>query len=330
MHVDNIFELINKFSKVEDQISAGFGFILKNNTKILHKFLSKVKIKLKRKELKKVDIETQVPYDSGESRIDLQLTIYDRFLIFMESKLYKNEERIFDQLEKYKKVLERKSVEYNNNVKLIYVNKQPVGKDVIQKLRKRLKLSEDEFFFFSWEDLVKITEECSKKETIILFIKYIGDTMYTKKVIEEQKIKDIVEVLVIYTNPAFWKLSEEKKIAVKKNSAPDAKYIAFLRTHRGNRKQSAITHIAEVKYTESHVPRKDSYEDFPDLIEYTKKRGHDLEGTHKRYILDEIIELPTEITHLKGERSKGQDYFRTKMSELLRAKSIGEIRTLSK
>ena len=32
--VDNIFNLVKKFSKEEDQLSASFGFILKNNKKI--------------------------------------------------------------------------------------------------------------------------------------------------------------------------------------------------------------------------------------------------------------------------------------------------------
>lgn len=48
MHVDNIFELINKFSNEEDQVSAAYGFILKDNVKILQKFLNKIiKIDLK-------------------------------------------------------------------------------------------------------------------------------------------------------------------------------------------------------------------------------------------------------------------------------------------
>ena len=330
MRVNNIFELVNKFSKEEDQISAGFGFILKNNMKILHTFLNKIKVNLKPKELKKVDIETQVTYDSGKSKIDLQLTIYDRFLVFVESKLYKREEKIFEQLEKYKKILENKRAEYNNNVRLVYVNKQPVKTEVIQRLRERLKLSENEFFFFSWENLINLTEESPKKETVKLFKNYMGDTMYAKKVIKEQKIKDIVEVLVIYTNPAFWELAKKNGIAVQSNSTPDARYIAFLRTHRGNRKRSAITHIAEVKYTEAHVPRKITYEGFSDLIEHTKKRGHDLEGTHKHYVLGEIIELSREIPHLKGEGTKSQVNFSTKMSELLRVESVGKIKTLRK
>lgn len=328
MRVDNVFELVNKFSKEEDQISASFGFILKNNKKILDKFLKIIKIDIKPRELGEVDIETQVSYESRESIIDLQLTIYNRFLVFVESKLYKNEEKIFDQLEKYKKILEKKRAEYENTIRLVYVNKQPVKPEVIQILREKLKLSKNEFFFFSWEDLINLTEESSKKETVKLFKKYIGDTMYAKKVIKEQKIKDIVEVLVVYTTPAYWELAEKKRIAVQKNATPDAKYIAFLRTHRGKKIRSAITHIAEVKYTEKYVPRRVTYEGFPYLIERAKKKGHDLDKTHKHYYLGEIVKLSREIPHLKGEGPKAQVNFRTKMSELLRVESVGKIITL--
>ena len=148
MRVDNIFQLVNKFSMQEDQVSAGFGFILKNNRKLLRRFMNKIQLQLKPKELKSVDIETQVPYDSGRSRIDLQLTIYDKFLVFIESKLYKNEEKILTQLLKYKNVLTSRRTEYNGNIRLVYVNKQPIAKGVIQNLRKRLGLYEKEFFFF--------------------------------------------------------------------------------------------------------------------------------------------------------------------------------------
>lgn len=330
MNVDNIFNLVNKFSKEEDQISATFGFILKNNKKVLNKFLKKILINVKPKELKKVDIETQTPYNSGNSIIDLQLTIYDKFLVFIESKLYKNEETICNQLLKYKNVLEAKRVEYDNTIRLIYVNKQPMSDETVKKLRKYLELSESEFFFFSWEDLIKITNECAHKETIKLFKEYIGDTMYAKKIIEEQKIKDIVEVLVIYTNPAFWELAEKKQIAVQKDSAPDARYLAFLRTHRGDGKRSAITHIAEVKHTESHVPLNKICKNFPDIIDHIRKRGKKLERPCKQYILQPLIKLCREIPHIKGEGTKAQVNFQTKMSELLSAKSIGTIRTLRK
>ncbi len=329
MRVDNIFELTNKSRKEEDQLSANFGFILKNNKEILNLFLKEIGIKLLPKELKQVDIETQISYNSNESKIDLQLTVYSKFLVFIESKLYKNDEdKIFEQLNKYKNILYEKKAEYTAGIRLVYVNKFDVDKKIIEKLRTRLNVSKKEFFFFTWEDLIKLDEKYSKKETVRLFHNYIQDAMYNKKEIKEQKIKDIVELLVVYTNPIFWELANKKNIVVQNNMAPDAKYIAFLRTHRDNKKRSAITHIAEVKYTEKNVPVKNSFKGFPELIKDATKKKYIYE-LHKEYHLDNIIELAKEIPSIKGP-ARGQVYFQTKMSELIRVNNISEIKIPSK
>ena len=325
MRVDNIFELVKKYDKEEDQISAGFGFVLKNNPGILRRFLTEVGLDLKPKELKVVDVETQVEYGSWKSRIDLQLTIYGKFLVFVESKLHESG-RVSGQLARYAKILESKRPEYDD-VRLVYVSRQAVREEDIQKLRERLTLSENEFFLFSWEDMVKLTEECRTTETIKLFKEYVGDTMYAVKRIKEQKIKDIVEVLVCYTNPVFWDLVREKGIAVQGDSTPDAIYIAFLRTHRGKKRRAAITHIAKVMKTKSHVSRKETYERSPGLQKFYEEHGH-LEGTHKHYLLAKRVRLAREIPSLAGERPKGQVNFQTTMSELLRVNSVGGIKTL--
>lgn len=142
-----------------------------------------------------------------------------------------------------------------------------------------------------------------------------------------EKIKDVEDVMVAHTNPDFWDFTCKTGIKVQRNNAKDVRYIAFLLTHRGKGKTSAITHIAEVKHTKPNVQRKESHKGFPKLIEYERKRGRDLEGTHKHYVLGELRELPREIPKKKGEQ-KGQVIFYTTMSELHRAKSVGEIRTL--
>ena len=56
----------------------------------------------------------------------------------------------------------------------------------------------------------------------------------------------------------------------------------------------------------------------------SQKRGHSLDDTHKHYVLGEIIPLAKEIPHLKGEGTKAQVYFQTKLSELLRVNSVGD------
>lgn len=333
MEVNNIFNLVNKFSNKEDQISASFGFILKTNPKLLDKFLKKLSLNLTKKELKKVDIETQATYDSGESRIDLQLRIYNNFLIFLESKLFRNEKNIIKQLKKYSKILKGMMDEYAKKIKLVYINKHPIDNKIIKEIRKRLKLKQTEFYFLSWEDLIKLTEEYSNKDIIKLFKGCIGDTMYSKKMVKEQKMKELVEVLVIHTNVENWDLITKKHIAVQKNGSPDAQYIAFYRTHRKDKKgkklRQAITHIAEVISTETNVKRSETVKGVPRLRRWYNQRGTDLFGRHKHYNLGKIVKLSREIPFIKGGKPIGQVKFKTKMSELLRVNNISELKKLS-
>ena len=68
MDVKNIFNLVHHFGNEEDQISANFGFILKINKEVLKEFLESLGItELNRRELKNIDVETQVPFN-GKSR----------------------------------------------------------------------------------------------------------------------------------------------------------------------------------------------------------------------------------------------------------------------
>lgn len=330
MRVDNIFDLTNKFGKEEDRISAAFGFMLKNDRRILRAFLHASKVDFSRKDLERVDIETQVPYDRGRSRIDLQVELLDRFLLFVESKLHKNQPTILEQLGKYKAILQDKRAEYGDNIRLLYVNKHPVERSIIQLLRKKLALREDEFIVLSWWDLVQLAQRGSKRETVRLFTRYVGDSMQPKRKIDEQRVKDIAEVLVIFTNPPNWQLVQESNIAVQRSGSPDAIYLAFLLTGRENKQRSAITHVARVLYVERNVPRREICRGRPYLEEDYRKRRVDTKLTHKHYHIDTklgLVKLSQEIPLLKGERQKGQVNFSTTLSELLRATSIGQIRT---
>lgn len=330
MLVHNVFELINKFDKVEDQISAGFGFLLQNHPALLRKFLQKIRINPGRVDTRQVDIETQVAYDAEKSRIDLQIVLGGEFLVFLESKLYSTH-AILEQLRKYWKVLREYRDEYARGVRLVYVNRNPLQKREADNLRQRLHISREEFFVFSWEDLIEMTWACPKRETIALFQQYIGETMYSKRIMKDQKIKDAIEVLVLYTNPAFWALAQKKRVAVQGRSAPEAHYIAFLRTHRGNGKRSAITHIAQVEYTESNVPPGKIYRGVPEVIKFCRKRGDDFRNDKvKKYAFRKIVKLAREIPHLRGEGAKAQVRFGTIMSELLRVKSVGQIKPMSR
>ena len=335
MLTDNIFKLLKKVSKDEDQLSASFGFLLKEDPELLSNFLQRLGITIGRKELKGVDIEALVPYvfKSKTSIIDLQIELLGKFIIFLESKIVPTKiERILKQIRPYNDILLSKESEYENGTRLVYVAKDQISKEQIAFLAKQLNRDGKEFLFFSWEDLLALTTHCKKKNRRIieLFNNYIGDTMHTKKIISEQKVKNISDVLVIFTNPAFWEMTLQKDIAVQKKSSPDARYIAFLRTHLGKGERSGITHIAEVDYTEIR-PRKEMFEK---LNVETKKvltkhiveeRGGDLEGVHKVYFLKKgsLRELPRKIDNYgMGIMVK----FSAKMSDLLCAKTTKDIK----
>ena len=330
MLVDNIFKLVNKFSKEEDQLSANFGFMLKNDKEILKSFFKKLRVSVRPGELKQIDIETQVPYDSGKSRIDLQIIIPNKLLIFLESKIASTKvAAVYEQLKKYREILMARKSEYGG-IRLVYVGKLPLSEGEINALRRKLKLKPGEFLFFSWEDLLNLARVSRKKELVNLFNSYIGDSMHNKKIIHEQKLKKVVDVLVVFTNPAFWEMTCKKNIAVQGNSAPDAHYIAFLRIGLPERKRSAITHIAEVEYTEINVPLKTMFVGLPietkrALVQHLKSREIDLARTHKHYVLKKgsLVPLAREIIH---DSNKGMLYFRTTMKELLRVKTTRGIK----
>ena len=96
------------------------------------------------------------------------------------------------------------------------------------------------------------------------------------------------------------------------------------------KQRSAITHIAEVDSTETNMPRRKMLGGLPrktkkNLLEHIKKRGKDIEGTHKEYRLKNgsLVSLAHPIPHIgRGPMVN----FRTTMGELLRAKSTAEIR----
>ncbi len=137
-----------------------------------------------------------------------------------------------------------------------------------------------------------------------------------------EKIKDVVEIWVVPTDLHFWKFTRKKHIKVYGNNGPDVRYIAFLRTGRCDGDRTAITHIAKVKSTQCNVSKKDTYEGFPEII---KEWG--VEGTLKVYELGELIPLGHEIPLLKDETPKRKP-FKTTMLELLRARSVGEIKNI--
>ena len=64
---DNIFNLVHHFGNEEDQVSANFAFILGINKDFLLRFLHEcLKLNVNDKDIKNIDIETQVVYPEVE------------------------------------------------------------------------------------------------------------------------------------------------------------------------------------------------------------------------------------------------------------------------
>lgn len=322
--VKNIFNLVHHFGNEEDQISACFGFILYANKEALLDFLKILDIEISNKELKRIDIETQVPYEIGsKSRgvIDLQIKLVNEFIIFIESKLGRT--KLSDnQLDNYSNILNEKRREFKK-VRLIFIT-QGDRKTEFLSLKDKLNLKDNEFKYFRWEDIRKLVEKYKTgKQKFIneLFFDYVGDKMSDKKIIEEQRIKDLEEVLIITTRPEWWELAEKSRIACHENPTPDVQFVAFYRTDPIN----AITHIAKVIFTEKNIISRETYEKFrcPKIIKIGTEKGW-IDEPHKEYHLDKLIELPIPI-----KRSHGEPGIRTKkfttISKILAARKLSDL-----
>jgi hypothetical protein len=262
----------------------------------------------------------------------LQIEIPGKYLIFLESKIVPTKtERIIAQIKPYNEILRNKEDEYEGGTRLVYVAKDSIDKQQIGNIQKSINRSAEEFEFFSWENILGLMANCKRKNQRIteLFSDYIGDTMHNKKIIQEQKVKNISDVLVIFTNHAFWEMTLQKNIAVQGKSSPDARYIAFLRTHLKD-ERSGITHIAEVDYTELR-PRGEMFDGLNKktksalMKHVVEQREKDLQELHKVYFLKNgsLKALPKKIDNYgPGVMVK----FSAKMSDLLCAKTTKDIK----
>lgn len=318
MRIDNIFNLVHHFGSEEDQVSACFAFILKINEEVLREFLESIEIHIVRKELKSIDIETQVNY-KGIGIVDIRILLKGKFIVFIESKIWGRRPGR-EQLNKYAKVLDGIRSEYGNNVRLVlitHLNRE----EMFSKIEKTIPLSANEKYYKRWKDLQEMVERSytggQRRFINRMFLNYIGDKMKDVKIIEDQQIKDVEEIIVVSTTPEFWEINKSRLFCTQAMSkgAGDAQYVAFYRTSPIR----AVTHIAKVTKTESNVPSAETYKNTSKADE-----AKSWESFEKIFRLEKIIELPREIK--AGKKLKQiRTFMYTTFDRLLTARTLDDL-----
>lgn len=326
---DNVFNLVHHFGNEEDQVSANFAFILRINKNFLLRFLNEcLKLNVSKKDIKNIDIETQVVYSEKNSVVDIQITLGNKFFVIIESKIWNNKPQK-KQLIKYAKVLKSKRVEgIYKNMRLVLItqlDENSLSEDIMSRIILDGMLNKDDFYYLRWMELKQLFEKSYSigKEKFIneLFMRYLGDKMADKKIIKEQRIKDVEEVLIKSTNPDWLEHVQKTKLVCLANNTPDAQYVAIYRTSPS----SAITHIAKVVYTENNVLARLTCKDYPDIIQKGTEKGW-IDNLHKVYHLEELIELPIPIRKEKGSRGVVRDKWFKNLTDILKAKTLSDLK----
>jgi len=196
MDAKNIFGLIGQFSGIEeDQLTASFGALLANSPALLFAFFKKIGIRINKRRVEDIKIETQV-WSDYNNRLYLRIS-WNGTLIYIENKLTAptTKKQIRDYLADLNEKEQRK--------KLFLLISSTNEEEMLQKIVKKSSLKKVKNL--RWNDILELIKgtspEKDKKFLFNQFIEQWGEIMKGKIDISEQKINDVEEVMVVVVEP---------------------------------------------------------------------------------------------------------------------------------
>lgn len=231
--------------------------------------------------------ETYSPEGDDRSVLDAKLRLKDHFVAIIESKVGRNSIAIPQAL-KYARLLA--NINERDRI-LIFITqiREPLIERAIEAALAADNLSTVRCHFVVWRDLFSILEssETLSKESASrierrvrrglpvssaqrfahLFLNEVQKMTYDLCVIDEQKVGDVVDVVIQAQNPWFMQVALKHNAWFPPSSSRfglrPAKYVAYYQT-AGNESSKYITHIARVQKVWNRV----SYEDVKQLGEF--------------------------------------------------------------
>jgi len=308
----NIFNLIGEYSgSNEDQLTASLGAYIALNPLFLGDFLSLVGIGVDSRLFNKIKIETQVT--EATRRVDLKLSLKDKFLVFVECKLTAPIDK--RQLWDYGKKLAEETNKFDD-VRLLYIS-QCEEPEVIENVKDRIRIRKKDFIALEWKDIADLARRggVEKNGEVIkdLFLKKWGGIMSGELDVSDSKISDAEEIMVVVTEKDCIDVVTRYNYYAHKNRLRPTMYIAFYVSHP----DKEVKYFAKVKKIRYDVPRKEVKGDY-----YSGKGNLAIV-----YYLDEPIRLERRIT--AGERwSKKMNIFNphyTTFEKFINARSLDDL-----
>ncbi len=312
---DNIFNLINKFSNNEDELSSAFGFMLSHNPKFLQAFLKNLGISKPIASMNKFIISTQKRIYNPDGVIDICIKQPGELKIYIEAKVRDNKLEK-KQLRKYAENLT--SFHYNKEYKEVRLVAITLThqKDLFKSITKELPFKSVKYSYFRWKDMKELWINYKGNSKIdSMFKTWLGDRMEDKMMISDYSVGEIPEVMIVSVKPEDLSnsiIGKKQYTCQSSFSRKDCQYIGFY----VGKPESGITHIAKVIKT--HIAPITKAKETPHWGDIPH------EDVIKIYDLEKPVKLPQKIPYTPKANPRIKQLY-ISFSDLMASKDMADI-----